>query len=953
MITACRYLSTFVACLALIFGAGQSAAQVPDLTQTIDFERNGEYYLGPTGAKGWIYAGSNHMTTDARQILITKVEPGSASEGKLQVGDVILGIGQERFSSDARKTLGHAILHAERAENKGSLKLIRWRPIEGASPRQGKVETVELKLEVMGAYSDTSPWDCPKTERIYEDAIKHLAAGKDFGRFGASALALLATGEQQYIDLVRDYIHKARWARPDIQISVELGGKQSWTSGYQNVLLTEYYLLTGDEYVLPAIREYAIKTAMGQSGGGTWGHGFAWTKLNDGKLHGRLPGYGALNSAGLPCYLSLILAKKCGIEHPEIDAAIARSSQFFGTFVGNGSIGYGYHRPSLEVYASGKNGMSGNGKNGIAAIAFRVKGDDKAADFFGNLTASLYDTCEYGHSGNSYSYYWDPLGANAGGPELAIAFLKELHWYYALTRMADGTFVNQPLGGHYGGKFLDPTAAQVLIAMLPRRKLYITGKGQDESDWLSRSEAQSVIDSGKWRNANTDAMSVDELVEELDSWSPIAREWVAKAIAKKDGDFVGKLVNLLDSDSADVRAGACAALGHLGERGVLAVPALSKALTDEQPHVCIAAGYALGRIGKAAEDALPDLLRAIIASEEPGLMRPKIQALAYAFGHERARTAPLYFEGVLPQVATERNPLEGIDRELLYAGITKLLNDPSGRTRDAGALAFRYFDREDAAAMAQQIYNAVTVQSEAYMMFEDAPRQHALQLMARFKIKEGLPLCFETFFFNLWGGYSRYPSRLKTLQAYAGCAKPYLPQIRELRSKWKSGEDRELLEQTIKIIEEAPDAPEMISLHDLVDERLSKDLVGKDKQERVAFCQELTKQHPADYFYQAAGLREIVAILGAESLRDVTHALGSPNEIYRDVAAELAAGLPGTSTQTWVKMLPQSDGWKRVGVLRVLGHRADPTSAGPIRVYLEDPNPAVQAAAEDALERLE
>ncbi len=32
-----------------------------------------------------------------------------------------------------------------------------------------------------------------------------------------------------------------------------------------------------DDYVLPAIREYALKTAMGQSSGGTWGHGFAWT----------------------------------------------------------------------------------------------------------------------------------------------------------------------------------------------------------------------------------------------------------------------------------------------------------------------------------------------------------------------------------------------------------------------------------------------------------------------------------------------------------------------------------------------------------------------------------------------------------------------------------------------------------------------------------------------------
>ena len=38
--------------------------QVPDLTKTIDFERSEVFHLGPTGAKGWIYAADNFMTTD-------------------------------------------------------------------------------------------------------------------------------------------------------------------------------------------------------------------------------------------------------------------------------------------------------------------------------------------------------------------------------------------------------------------------------------------------------------------------------------------------------------------------------------------------------------------------------------------------------------------------------------------------------------------------------------------------------------------------------------------------------------------------------------------------------------------------------------------------------------------------------------------------------------------------
>ena len=91
---------------------------------------------------------------------------------------------------------------------------------------------------------------------------------KDWGRFGDKALALLATGEKKYHLLVRDYLHQAKFAKPDLKISLDDGGLVCWGYGYHNLLLTEYFLATGDEYVLPAIREYAVKIAVGQGGAG-------------------------------------------------------------------------------------------------------------------------------------------------------------------------------------------------------------------------------------------------------------------------------------------------------------------------------------------------------------------------------------------------------------------------------------------------------------------------------------------------------------------------------------------------------------------------------------------------------------------------------------------------------------------------------------------------------------
>ncbi len=500
----------------------------PDLTKTIDFERTGEYFLGPTGAKGWMYVSEHLMTDEARQILITKVQERSPADGVLEVGDVILGVGDAYFDSDARKCLGRAIDEAEKEGNRGILKLVRWRPVPDAPTRQGKEQVVEIQLRVMGTYSDTAPQNCPKTKKILDDALQVLVAREDWSIFGIKALAFLATGQQKYIQLVRDFLHEAKWARPDFRMSVESGGLVAWGAGYRNLVLAEYYLATGDKYVLPAIREHAVKTAMGQSNGGAWGHGFAWTSQNDGRLHGRLGGYGAVNQAGLPCFLALLLSKKCGIEHPEIDDAIERSRRFFKQFVGKGSIGYGFHRPSLEIHCNGRNGMSGNGKNAIAAVAFGLLGDRPAVppaardavppaardavppaardavQFFSKMTVSLHNTCEYGHSGNSYSYFWDPLGANYGGPAAAAAFHKQLRWYYALTRQTDGSFVNQPLGGYYGRGTLDATVAQVLMMTSPRRAIYLTGKGQDRRFWLDDEEVSEAIEASRWRFARTD-----------------------------------------------------------------------------------------------------------------------------------------------------------------------------------------------------------------------------------------------------------------------------------------------------------------------------------------------------------------------------------------------------------------------------------------------------------------
>ncbi len=230
------------------------------------------YNLGPTGARGWIYSTGNEwlfvpegLTSESRQIKITAVDKGSPADGVLLVDDVILGIGADVFAEDARKSLGVAIGEAEKTENKGQLKLKIW--------RKGAIrDNVSLPLTVMGAYSATAPYACPKSARILANACQYLETHPAFtaGNEGNAVvgMALLAAGRSEDLPKVQAYARKV--AAGVGKLTVPLNQMCAWPWGYNNTFLCEYYLATGDKEVLPAIGEYTITSAKGQSWCGTY-----------------------------------------------------------------------------------------------------------------------------------------------------------------------------------------------------------------------------------------------------------------------------------------------------------------------------------------------------------------------------------------------------------------------------------------------------------------------------------------------------------------------------------------------------------------------------------------------------------------------------------------------------------------------------------------------------------
>jgi hypothetical protein len=811
-------LAAAAACLRC---AAAPAPVPPDLTRDSQVDRSLTYNLGPTGLRGWIYTKAatfldsqqGRTTTASRQILVTHVGAGTPADGVLKVDDVILGVDGKPFADDARQCLGRAITEAEKTVNQGALKLLVW--------RGGKTANAQLKLRVMGAYSGTAPYDCPKSKAVFEDACRVLAKEplrEDI--WGAvSGLALLAAGKPEFLPKVQACARAMARATPKLEPRRGLG-MVVWDWGYKGLFLSEYYLLTGDKEVLPAIREYAVTLAKGQSLYGTFGHGLA-DLTPDGQLHGSIPPYGPVNQAGLIGNLAIIMGKTCGVADPEVDAAIGRALRFFGYYVDKGAVPYGEHMP----WPCHEN----NGKSALTAILFSAGNKPEAARFFAKMSTAAYANREYGHTGQGFSYLWGALGANVGGPRAAAAFFREAAWHFDLERRCDGSFVYDG-GEQYGpgktddntyfGKSsyngLSPTASYVLTYSLPLKKLIITGRAADPALWLSAKEVAEAVSAGRFDVARK-AKTTAELMLALGDWSPVVRGWAAEELAARPEapSLVPRLIALAEGRDAHLRQGACETLGNM--RRAEALPVLVRLLTHEDRWLRVKAANALKNMGDQAKPAVPDMLKALVKTAEP--LQPIVWDDPIQLTH--GELAAALFKGLL------RQGVKDVDPALLYPAIRAISRNADGMARATLRDLFENrLTAEDVQALGPDILAAVQVRCPADTMFGNEIRMGGFKALAKYHFKEGVAAGVQ--FAKTQGGHgseSRTGEIMKHLVSYGAAARECVPALRELidelnaqcqRGEFPKGElnNRRVtaVEEAIKAIEAATAQPELRSL---------------------------------------------------------------------------------------------------------------------------------------------
>jgi hypothetical protein len=710
------------------------------------------------------------VTTDARQIFITKVESNSPADGILAVGDVILGAGGKRFSYDPRTELGKALTIAESEAGDGHLSLIRW--------RDGKTEAIDLKLPVLGTYSATAPYDCSKSKRILQQGCEALAKrmaepsyrGNPITR-SLNALALLASGNRKYLPLVRK---EAQWAAEFRATSFK-----TWWYGYVTLFLSEYVIATADDSVMPGLRRLALEAANGQSIVGSWGHNFAVPG-------GRVGGYGMMNSPGLPLTISLILARQAGVDDPKVSEAIEKSARLIRFYIGKGAIPYGDHHPWIQTHED-------NGKCGMAAVMFSLLNEPKGAEYFSRMSVASHGAeRECGHTGNFFNILWAIPGVAPSGPNATGAWMGEFgSWYFDLARRWDGTFLHQGPPEMRNDKYAnwDCTGAYLLAYAMPLKQLYLTGKRHSSIAQLDASTVNTLIADGRgWsnkdRNSAYDNLSEEELLSRLSSWSPVVRERAAMALGRRKGDVTRQLIGRLDATDLPSRYGACQALKIQGGRGSAAVPALLETFGCDDLWLRILAADALAGIGKPAKSAVPDMLVRLTKSDPENDPRNMEQRyLCFALFNKRG--------GLIGR------SLEGVDRELLINAVRAGLRNEDGRARGSLGTVYENLSYDEIKPLLPAIHRAIVEPAPSGIMFASGIRISGVQLLAKHRIREGMPLCIQIMEIEKWGKKNRITQCLKALETYGAAAKAVLPQLRQLDKDLLAHREARMLEPVI------------------------------------------------------------------------------------------------------------------------------------------------------------
>ncbi|MFN7683963.1 MAG: HEAT repeat domain-containing protein, partial [Oligoflexia bacterium] len=179
-----------------------------------------------------------------------------------------------------------------------------------------------------------------------------------------------------------------------------------------------------------------------------------------------------------------------------------------------------------------------------------------------------------------------------------------------------------------------------VLALLSAREGFSQGEGRSRLDRLRSGDPklveQALVELRKNGNPSNEESSLladlalggyPNVIETLRILSPQAA--------------IEKIVLTLEQGKPQDRVSAAGVLGSLGRHAKDAVPALIRAMSDNERSVRFNAAYALGNMGEHAKDAVPALITAL--SDKEKYVRDSAQKAIDLIAPEDELTAPKQF----------------------------------------------------------------------------------------------------------------------------------------------------------------------------------------------------------------------------------------------------------------------------------------------------------------------
>ncbi|MDX1679886.1 MAG: DUF6288 domain-containing protein [Akkermansiaceae bacterium] len=427
--------------------------------------------LGPTGARAVL---------KERSLVVKHIFARTPASRELELEDEITGIQGKPFNKHTfgkcygmepghgiegpMMDLGLAIEESEGTDGKLVLDILRG----------GEKQQVTLKLDPIGRFSETFPFNCEKSEKLAEDAMDYLLdhpeqLGGGVHEKGIYGLALLAHD-------------KRREAKQLARSWNEMPGEKQWTwyPSYQCIFLSEYHLMYGDRKVLDTIEGLCERLYLSQvidpadhkdamHGGKPQAANF----LKGGNGHGaRIAGYGTMTITTLMAILSWELAEDCGVEIKDFNRDIAYDCVHTHTH----ESGYMGYRFATGAYTP-------VGRQGLSLITHHVAQKEGTEDHVHAVTKGLVTAktrLNDGHGCNTLAWCWALIGAQLADEKAMREFYDYNKAFINLARTHDGAFVVQPgrnrhEKGYYMSPRVQPTAAMAIALKADNPRLRIQG----------------------------------------------------------------------------------------------------------------------------------------------------------------------------------------------------------------------------------------------------------------------------------------------------------------------------------------------------------------------------------------------------------------------------------------------------------------------------------------------